>query len=1150
MELIRRFRRNLRPGSGLCCLTFALVTLLLLGLGAERALGQAGTTGAISGIITDPVGAVIPGAEVQAKHVATGVVSTTKTNEAGVFTFPYLPMGTYEVRITAPGMKQTVVTGVAVAQANISRVDRALDLGSMSESVSVEATAPLLQQETTTYDATVTRKFVEDLPSGLGMGRDAAAMLNLLPGVQTPGAFSGQSSGSQFGVNVGGGRQFATEFQMDGMNMAYQGVTAGVPLDMRPDYDLVSEVKVQIGVPTAEYGRTSGGVVTFLSRSGTNELHGNATLFMRNTVLNARAYNATRRGVDQRWETALSVGGPVYIPKLYNGKNKTFFFFNYNRYRTRPGGNPVSATIPTAQQRSGDFSDLTTPIYDPLTRDVFPGNRIPESRFSPVAKAINSFYPLPTSSGLTSNYIGTTLTWSKADDIFARVDHNLNDNNRLSASYRRRNIPQYMASGGNFGPELSGNMSPRTVHQEMVSDDWVISPHLVNHLAVGMVGFYTAQLSNPLNPKYWVPIPNSFGPAFPSFCFATEEYTGMGTSSIGGTTTSCNVAAVNYEVDRSRDLQEAVSWSKGSHTMKFGARYLWFQAASGTQNSRNGLYQFSQLETAQVRNGAAIAGTGNSYASFLLGRVHSANMSLVQPPDWLSQALGLYAQDDWKVSKRLTVNYGLRWDLQPASYEKNDMMATMSPSTPNPAAGNFLGAYIFARQQGVRTFVPTWYRGFSPRLGVAYSVTPTLVVRASAGIVLAPIDNGSSTLNNTGYSGNKSVNSPDGGVTPAMIWDQGWTNVARPPNFSPSILNGSNAAMVVQNANRMASTNMVQLDIQKSFAKDLMVNIGYLGQTSHHIPAALNLVNQVDPGYLSLGSLLNANINDPAVAAAGFAPPYSGFNGTLAQSLKRFPQYFAVSATGDRPGNSNYNALLVKVEKRFSSGLQFQVSYTVSKLLTDNGTENTLGRSGPQDSYNRKVEKAVSLYSPPQILVTAFTYSLPWGPGRPLLNRGLAAHILGGWALSGVLTYSGGLPVAIAAPNTLPIGNGHLNVNYLGGDITTGAGDVTILNGLTKGTVMLNRNAFAFPAPFTFGNTNILPNIRALGFKSENVSFFKRQHFGDERYVFELRFDMFNFVNRKNPNKLDVNLTSGSFGQYTSSSVGPRSCQLGAKFTF
>ena len=265
------------------------------------------------------------------------------------------------------------MTGVLVDVGNIARVDSTLQMGSTTQSVTVQATAPLLQEDTPTFDSQVNRKFVEDLPNAVSGGtRDASVLVNLTPGVQTPGATAGQSYGTQFGANIGGGRQFSTEWQIDGMNMAYQGVTTDSSLDNRPDQDLTSEVKVQEGVPSAEYGRTSGGVVSYITRSGSNDLHGNLTGFLRNTVLDARPYNSATVPRDQQWELAASAGGPVWIPHLYNGRNKTFFFFNLTTFRQPPTANPGTVTVPTAQERSGNFSDFPEPIYDPTTGLPFP----------------------------------------------------------------------------------------------------------------------------------------------------------------------------------------------------------------------------------------------------------------------------------------------------------------------------------------------------------------------------------------------------------------------------------------------------------------------------------------------------------------------------------------------------------------------------------------------------------------------------------------------------------------------------------------------------------------------------------------------------------------------------------------------------------
>ena len=302
-----------------------------------------------------------------------------------------------------------------------------------------------------------------------------------------------------------------------------------------------------------------------------------------------------------------------------------------------------------------------------------------------------------------------------------------------------------------------------------------------------------------------------------------------------------------------------------------------------------------------------------------------------------------------------------------------------------------------------------------------------------------------------------------------------------------------------------------------------------------------------------LGPLLNQDIAHPDVVAAGYRLPYPGFTGTLAQSLKPYPQFFGVGPRGEAIGNSSYHAFLLKAEKRFSSGFQYLLSYTFSKTLTDTPL-NAYGRFSPQDTFNRGVERSLSQYDIPHNLVLSFTYQLPWGPGTPFLNQGVWSNILGGWAVSGVLNYYSGTPVTVGAPNTLPLGNGHLKSSYLGGPISTETsdrGEVSLSNGLTgqQGTATLNRAAFGFPAPFTFGNTYVLPNVRTLGTATERFSLFKRQTFF-EKYLFELRFDLFNAFNRKNFGGLVMDLTNPAFGQYTSAGTGPRVGQFGAKLVF
>lgn len=1132
-------------------------------------------TGSISGIVTDAQGGVVPNADVTATNPQTGIAVKTKTNTDGVYNIPYLRPGTYEVKIVANGLKEAVITGVFVDVGNIARVDSTLQLGSTTQAVTVQASAPLLQQETTTYDAQVNRKFVEDLPNAVAGGtRDASVLVNLTPGVQTPGATNGNSFGTQFGANIGGGRQFSTEWQIDGMNMAYQGVTSDVSLDNRPDLDLTSEVKVQEGVPTAEYGRTSGGVVSYITRSGSNQLHGNVTAFLQNTVLDARPYNSATVPVNQQWLLEISVGGPVYIPKLYNGKNKTFFFFNLTTFRQPPTANPNTVTVPTAAERTGDFSAILGPaltdatghpildaagnpvhqgeIFDPTTPDLpFPGNMIPAGRIGATATFLNKLYPQPTSSGTSQNYTGTTPGYNKQTDWFLRIDQNFGANHRLFGSFRARATPALLAEGPPFGDALSSNLTPRGISQFTIAEDWVLSPTLVNHFAGSEVGFHITQNSQPLNPADWPSISGTYAPAFPSFCFTTNGYAPMGMG-LG----NCSVNSVNYEEDRSRDIQDSVSWIKGRHSFKFGARYLWFQAATGELDTRSGAYRFASAETSAVWQGAPVSAAGDSYASFLLGDVDYANMQINPFPDQHTQSLGFYAQDDFKLGKKLTLNYGIRYDYQGAEWEQNNQMAEMNPRLANPGAGGLPGAYWFARQQHVRNFVNNWHKGFSPRLGGAYAVSDSLVVRASVGILLAPpgVDTSGGILDEAGYGASITQNSPNGGITPAMNWDTGWIGAPHPPDFDPAIYNGGTANTDAGNADRWPESYVWQLDAQKSFARNYMIDVGYVGQSSHHIPGGLNLPDQVNPKYLALGSLLTDSITDPAVVAAGFTPPYVGFTGNLAQALKPFPQYYSINVLDDHLGNSSYNALFIKAEKRFANGFQFLTSFTASKTITDVSL-NAFGQAGPQDTYNRGVEKALAPYDIPKSFTVSATYALPWGPGRPYLHQGAVSQILGGWAVAGILNYNSGLPIAVGAPDTLPIGNGRLGSDYLGGAIKTGASrsntliSNTISGQVQPGTVTLNRGVFAFPAPFTFGNTYILPNTRTLGYESENFSLFKRETFHD-RYQIEMRLDAFNAFNRKDPGGLITDLTNPAFGQYTANNIGPRICQVGMKITF
>ncbi|MEJ7605271.1 MAG: hypothetical protein WKF37_03165 [Bryobacteraceae bacterium] len=500
-----------------------------------------------------------------------------------------------------------------------------------------------------------------------------------------------------------------------------------------------------------------------------------------------------------------------------------------------------------------------------------------------------------------------------------------------------------------------------------------------------------------------------------------------------------------------------------------------------------GTYTFAPFATAQP----GVNVTGHSYASFLLGAVNNASLSYGVPYGIRSRYFGLYAQDDWKITRKLTMNYGLRWEAQTPWYEVAGRVSEMDPTLPNPAAGGRPGALIFAGdgpgRVGGRAFRKTYLGAVGPRLGFALPTRYKHRNSCRRGIFYAPITG--SNVNFQGFQSSINVSSVDAGLTPAFNIDRGWPAdlIQVPPFINPTLANRQNTSLSETCrgcSGKPPRTSQWQFNLQQTVWETLF-EASYVGTAGHGI---LNNVlvrpNQLPTEYLRLGSLLTRPIGDPAVAAAGYSTPYPGFTGSLAQALRPFPQYQDITMLSTPTGNSTYHALLVKVEKRYSSGLQFLGAYTLSKTLTDIAFDSNGQLSPPQDQYNRRAEKSLANIDRPQRLVLSYLYELPWGQGKPFLSQGTLAKLFGGFAVSGIHTYQSGSPLRITVPNNLPIFGGHLRPNRVDGvPIAVGPGraDFEPFNGLTgqQGDLYLNRNAFAIPAPFTLGNLPVfLPDVR------------------------------------------------------------------------
>jgi hypothetical protein len=1092
-----------------------------------------GSTGSVTGLLLDPSGAAVAEAKLILKSLATGEELRTPSTSGGVFSFPSVRIGTYSLEVEAVGFRRHVVPSVRVETAGATRVNVSLQLGSVSESVSVDAAPPILQGESSSVSTTVNRNLLDKVPFQLsGTNRDVLSFMRLVPGV-------GGNVGN-FNVIITGGRQHATEFLVDGVTNNYRGGVAS-PFSIRPSMTSVNEFRVETAVPPAEFGRTSSGVVIMTTKSGTNEFHGNMEFLLRNNVFDARRFNARIADITRQGEIALNLGGPVIVPKIYNGKNRTFFFTDATVFRRINQPQGVTRTLATNAMRQGDFSAFNQPLFDPLTggagtpRSQFGGNLIPANRISAFARAALGAIPAPNLPTQENNFIGAARNIEKMTVFLLKLDHRFNDKHTLTASGR----PSWNTRDNYNGPyteRLEGFYDLPYAPQITVNHDYIIRPNLLNKATFGYVNWFSLFLQTPFIDYQ---VPGAFGPGFPALRFA-----GQGLSMIGENVDR-TVGSNNF------NFQNALSWTTGRHNFKFGMRYDWLEDNTQTLGNQNGTYTFSPFTTGQP----GTAATGHSFASLLLGAPTTANMQFGLPLLGRSQAWGFFAQDDWKLTSKLTLNLGLRWEKQKPFYDHNGNTSNLDLTQPNPAAGNLPGIAVFAGEgqgrSGSRDMIPSYSLAFGPRVGLAYQIRPSTVVRAGFGMFYPPRF---VSVITEGFSSNITLSSLDGGSTPTFYLDRGWpTGVAvKPPFVSPTLVNGraaSYANPAAKGSGRLSRTYQTQFSIQQR-VKSALVELGWISTQARHIPSTtLENINQTPSRYLSLGSLLSRNINDPAVAAAGFRSPYAGFTGTLAQALRPYPQFQSINYIDAPTGSSSYHALVAKYEQRFSSGLALLGSYTFSKFISD-----TIGTGRLQDVDNRRAERAVTSTDIPHRFIGSAAYELPFGKGKRWLSSGPGAYILGGFSVSGIFSYESGTPLSITIPNGLPIGNGQLRPNLVAGVdpfLANSHGSFNPLNGLSgdRGDVMLNRNAFANPAPFTFGNLGpALPYVRGFGFANEDITLAKRVRF-TERQFFEFRTDWFNAANRRQLNNPTTDLTSVNFGRI-SGQKSARVIQFGVRYAF
>ena len=1180
--------------------------ILLCGLGASAQ----SENGSIAGTVLDGSGSVVAGAEISARGADTGSVYTATTGPTGGYLIHDVLVGSYNVTVNAPLFKTAVKTGVIVQINTISTLDFAMELGDVKDTVTVIADAPSLQASDAEIGTVVDKKQIEELPlslaaSGQSFLRSASAFAFLTPGTAGPGTNSDNSPNGTFESKITGGQNFGSEVLIDGASIYNQA--SGAALDQSsPGVEALDEFKVATSTLPAEFGRTSGGVESFTTRSGKNTYHGTAFDLFRNEDLDAKSwaenFNQQPKGRDRQNDYGGNFGGPVWIPKIYDGHDKTFFFFSWEQYRNNKGSLGLT-TLPTEAERMGDFSALLTStsegtnpcdgstvflgqIFDPTTtktvggvpcRKAYPGNKI--TTISPVAQKVLGYLPLPNvapsvanQNGLINNYVFDAVSPQRQTVMTVRIDENLGSSNKLFVSY---SVNDYDAFNGNkvLPPPLDPNYN-QTYFTRLARVGWdkILSPSLLNHFIVGFNRIYSTSTGESVTGVDWdqvLGIGNASGQVFPQFNF------NAGAESINyqGLSTAQN----NADIPNTLIVADSVSWVKGRHSLRFGFEWRSYQFSILSQANTSPAYTFATFETAFAPNNSQ---TGDPFASFLAGVPNQESLTVFSEyPRWNQNYYAGYAQDDFKFSKNLTFNIGLRYEVDTPRHEAHGAESVFSPTAPDSKTPGTPGALVY-NSPGANTY----YKDLGPRLGFAYApekllgLFPNTVLRGGYGIYYSALfysDFGGSLF--SGASANPVFTSADN-FTPVQSPDAGFPTYTAPSNNQdPTVLTGgSSANYVAPDYGRPGMTQNWSLEVQHQLATDLILSVGYVGTHATRLRSNLAQVNSINPKYLPLGTALGDGVTTAAgqatLASLGvtvpswFEPLYAGTgNDTVGQLLRPFPNYLSIgtSCCLENLGQSTFNALEVKLERRFHNGLNLLASYTYAKTLTDADSSYPVFTGfnssvfGAQNPYNLRAEKAVSYQDVPHTVVISYLYELPVGPGKAHLSSGVASKVLGGWQVGGVQRYQSGTPVvfnefATTPPGSLTGGNyrfsrvpgqpllapNHASFVPLAGnsgcteDPNTGLFSSNSNNNYFNCAAFMDPNAPGLVATrgYTFGNLPTVDgSIRSPNYYSEDFSILKRTVIHESNSLI-FKVDIPNAFNRHIFAGLDGNPTSSTFG--------------------
>src|SRR5262245_50991173 len=1014
-----------------------LASTVLLLITSVAASAQVGGGGSIQGTVRDSSEAPVPGATVTATNTATGIETVRQTTAAGVYAVTPLPPGTYRVTVTLDGFQTFVREDLVVDALSVVGLNITLQVAGVKQEVVVMAEAPPLATADARLGQTIRNEVYTALPLVMNTGgpRDPTQFMFLMPGVQSIGRWG----------NVMGGQDFTTDMYVEGIpitNAVVQG--EGRNLSFGISVDAVDQFQVETSGTAVMFN--GQGASNYVVKSGTNTFRGSVFEYFRNKALDARAFFSTVKPDDNQHEYGGTLGGPIR-------KNQMFFFGAFDGYRDRRQTPSALTSIPTLAERNGDFSALPVPIYDPRTtrpnpngtgfvRDPFPNNIIPRDRISPISQYFQSFLPDPSNAGLQNNYLGGALpTGFNNDNVTGKVDMKLNPRQQISVLFshggRTQSTP-YRGGNTQTNPQVSLPLpytETRLVEEKptsaQVKHTYVIGSRWVNQINAGFSRLSVPIFNATIDGQYPIKaglrgLPSGEADSsFPEVAFvgpnAPTQWRGTD-------------ARAFTEYLNNYTLQDNLTWTRGKHAMTFG-----LQAQRMDANERERTYGslatfgFSNAQTAGFNSaGTLVTTTGNAYASFLLGDLNAT--TVVEDSQVATSgrfyAYAFWAQDNFKVTPDLTLNLGLRYDIMKPYTEVYDRWSFMDPTLPNPAVGGFPGAIVFAGDGAnschCRTPIDTYYGAIGPRVGLAYSLSDRLVARTAYGINYsrrgavggrAGARNGTGTL---GLSANASFPSPNT-FDPAYNWNHRVPSYPLPPFFDPTL----NAGFVTgrgtggsvtygdpEIGGRPPRYHNWNAGVQRTLWRTLTVGATYAGSRGDFLGSSTGrgfFANQLDPRFLVLGNLLTQQATAANIAAAqaivpGVNLPYAGFNGTIAQMLRPFPQYSGVTDVYGDVSRSNYHSLQLIAEKRRSDdGLIVSFNYTYSRT-----EDNLTTRTG----YNFDQDWAVGVNDQPHVWNAMVVYDMPFGAeGKAGSGNSVVRAIVKNWQISGITQFRSGRPI-------------------------------------------------------------------------------------------------------------------------------------------